>query len=178
MAIERTGGVDAAIDDAARAMTAAVPPPSLRLAISTRVTVAPGLGPTVTPWLGVAAAAIVVVVAAVLWMSRPSPVSTPATGGMPPTTAAAPVGAAAVPPPQVVRAAAPVRVVPRDSSVTRRTAPRTVPPSTIEVTPVAIVPLSTEAVVVEPVPAPEAIEITPIAVAPLLIGVAGDALEE
>ena len=110
MAIERTGGVDAAIDDAARAMTAAAPPPSLRLAVSTRVTVAPGLGPTVTPWLGVAAAAIVVV-AAVLWMSGSSPVSTPVTRGMPPTTTAAPVGAAAVPLPRVVRDATPVRVV-------------------------------------------------------------------
>ena len=180
MAIERTGGVDAAIDGAARAMTAAAPPPSLRLAVSARVAVAPGLGLTAATWLGAASAALVVVVAAVLWMSGPSPVSTPDTGGMPVTTAAtpAPVGAGAVATPEAVRAPTPARVVRRDSSVTQRPAARTVPPSTIEVTPVAIVPLSTEAVAVEPVPAPEAIEITPIAVAPLSIGVAGGALEE
>ena len=62
-------------------------------------------------------------------------------------------------------------------AVTQRTVRAAEPPSTIEVPPVATSE-GPEAVVVEPVPAPEAIEITPIAVAPLSIGVAGDALEE
>jgi hypothetical protein len=183
MATDRSAGIDAAIDDAARAMTAPPPPEALRRAVLDRVAAPPsGRGWWAGPRLGVAAAAVVLVMAGVHWMSRHAPVMPPSGGpgvASPANTAASrdPVVPAAASP-SGVRAATPATGMRRGPRVLRRTATVVVPPSTIDVTPVAIVPLGTEAVVVEPVPVPAAIAIAPIAVSPLSIGVAGDALEE
>lgn len=182
MAIDRSAGIDAAIDDAARAMTATPPPEALRRAVLERVETPAGRGSWAWPRLGAAIAAVVLVMAVVQWMSHPAPVM-PVTGGpaVAPANAASrdPVAPAGASPPGVSPTVTPATVARRGPVVLRRTASGVVPPSTIDVTPVAIVPLGTEAaVVVEPVPVPAAIDITPIAVSPLSIGVARDALEE
>jgi len=147
MAIEKPAGIDAAIDDAARAMTATPAPAAL------------------------------LVMAGVHWISRPAPVM-PASGDpvvAPEAMRAAtpdPVAPAAASPPRVARAAPPATVVRRSPVALRRSAGGVVAASTIEVTPVAIAPLSSEGVVVvELVPVPDAIDIMPIAVSPLSIAV-------
>jgi hypothetical protein len=184
MAIEKPAGIDAAIDDAARAMTATPAPAALRGAVLARVAAPAGRGLWAWPRLGAVAAAALLVMAGVHWISRPAPVM-PASGDpvvAPEAMTAAtpdPVAPAAASPPRVARAAPPATVVRRSPVALRRSAGGVVAASTIEVTPVAIAPLSSEGVVVvELVPVPDALDIMPIAVLPLSIGGAGDALEE
>jgi hypothetical protein len=176
MAIEHPAGVDAAIDRAAREMTAATAPDDLRARVRQRIEARRWAGATFG-WRALTTAAVVAIVAAVLmspmWRGR-TPSEDRATAALDRRTAVAPapqeaVGVEKPAPAPAIELAASRRAAPPVVSATRQVAARTLPPSTIDVEPVAIAPIATEALELEDVPVPEDIEIEPIGITPLAV---------
>jgi hypothetical protein len=174
MATEQPRGIEAAIDRAAREMTATPPTDALRARVRHRVDARrwPGV---VFAWRPLTAAVAVVIVAATLvstmWSGR-VPSDEPARVAVD-RTAVAPGRQAAeversVQPPRVTVAVR-GRSAPRAASAAPPVVARAVPPSTIDVEPVVIAPIATEALVVEDGPQPKDIEIEAIGIAPLAL---------
>jgi hypothetical protein len=184
MAIDKSAGIDAAIDDAARAMTDAAPSDALRANVVRRIAVPASRTPAWRP-LAAAAAAFAIVAASVVWQwaVRPGVSEVPRRSAAidpvpePSTQAGAPRAGAAAPviPPET----APVAEASRSRGRIARQSPGPAGvPDAVDIDPLAIAPVSPEEIEVTAVTALPGIDIAPIAIRPLAIAqVAGDQVE-
>ena len=183
MAIEKPVGIDAAIDEAARAMTHGAPSDALRANVLRQIA-APLPGAAAWRPLAAAAAAFAIVAASVVWQwaGRPDVPGPPdRLAAVDPVPAqSTPAGApSATVAPVMPRAAAPRPVASRSGRRVARQSPGPADMvSAVDITPLAIAPVSPEEIEVDAVTVLRDIDIAPIAIRALAIAqVAGDQVE-